>query len=166
MLEILSLQWAKLGVKLDVQVVERSIMFAHIDNNDHDLASWEDHASWLPGRLPTGMVPLEFDARWAIAWADWYKSGGAKGEEPPESVKQRIDLFEKSKTALTFEDRHALYMQIADIAADEFELFAVTKHVSTYGVKKTNLRNVRPSNPGTSQYPPSLMLPWSWYWGN
>jgi peptide/nickel transport system substrate-binding protein len=165
MLEILALQWERIGVRLDVSVVERSIMFANVDNNDHDMAAWEDHASWLPGRLPTGMIPLEFDSRWAIAWADWYKSEGAKGEEPPESIKQRIALYEESKSSVTFEERKALYDQIADIAADEFEVFAVTKHLSTYGIKKTDLRNVRPSNPGTSQYPPSLMLPWSWYWG-
>ncbi len=54
-------------------------------------------------------------------------------------------------------------MQIADIAADEFEVFAITKNVSNYGVKANGLHNVRPTHPDTSQYPPSLMLPWTWY---
>jgi hypothetical protein len=36
--------------------------------------------------------------------------------------------------------------------------------LSTYGVKKTAMRNVWPSNPSTSQYPPELQHPWTFYW--
>ena len=32
-----------------------------------------------------------------------------------------------------------MYHEIADIAADEFEVIAISKHVSTYGIKKTKL---------------------------
>ena len=166
MLEIMALQWAKIGVDMDVAVVERSLMFAHVENNEHDAVMWVDHASWLPGRIPTSLAPLEYDSRWGIAWVNWYKSNGAQGEEPPESVKERYRLYAESKVATTFEARKALYDQMADIAADEFEVFAVTKFVSNYGVKKANLRNVAPSHPDTSQYSPALMLPWSWYVAN
>jgi peptide/nickel transport system substrate-binding protein len=162
-LELMALQWAKIGVDLDVTTVERSLMVERILNNDHDMAMWEDNTSWLPGKIPNGMVPLVYDARWGIAWVDWRQSGGTKGEEPPASIKERYRLYDLTKAAPTFEQRHDLYMQIADIAADEFEVFAITKNVSNYGVKANDLHNVRPTHPDSSQYPPSLMLPWTWY---
>ncbi len=164
-LEIMAIQWREnIGVDAQLNASERALMMARVNNNDHDATAWEDHSSWLPGRLPTGMVPLEFDSRWAIAWADWYKSGGTSGEEPPEHIKERFRLYEDSKSALTFEARRDIYHQIADIAADHFETFGVSKNISNYGLKKIALRNVRPSNPSTSQYPPALQRPWTFYW--
>jgi peptide/nickel transport system substrate-binding protein len=163
-LEILSLQWARLGINLNVQVVERSLMFANVANNDHDMAIWEGVTSWLPGRNSSELAPLDVDARWGIAWVDWYTSGGTKGEEPPASVRKRLELFETAKAAVSFDERKAIVHEIADIAADEFEVIGVASAAPKYGIKKTKLVNVRPRHPDTSQYPPSLMLPWSWYW--
>jgi peptide/nickel transport system substrate-binding protein len=164
-LEIMAQNWRNnLGVDARVNVTERSLMFARINNNDHDAAAWDDNASWLPGRFPTGMLPIEFDARWAIAWVDWYKSGGERGEEPPDSVRERFQLYEDSKSAADFEERREIYHQIAEIAADEFENFGVSKIMPTYGLKKVDLRNPWPSNPGTSQYPPALQRPWTFFW--
>ena len=164
-LQIMSLMWKEnLGIDVRLNVQERSLMFARINNNDHDATAWDDNTSWLPGRFPTGMVPIEFDARWAIAWADWYKTGGERGEEPPEHVKERFRLYEESKSAPSFEARRDIYHQIADIAADQFENFGVSKFTSTYGLKKITLKNVRSSNPATSQYPPALQRPWTFFW--
>jgi peptide/nickel transport system substrate-binding protein len=165
-LELMSLQWKKIGVDLSVQVVDRTLMVEHINNNDHDAAAWNSQQSWLPGKPPFGMVPLERDSRWAIGYVDWRKSNGERGMEPPESIKQRMALYDQSQTARDFDERKVLIHQIADIAADEFEVFSISKQLSNYGVKKVGLQNVHPSNPGTGQYPPSLMLPWTWYWAD
>lgn len=163
-LELLALQWRDIGIDMQVMVVDRTLMVQHVTGNDHDAAAWNSQQSWLPGKPPFGMVPLEYDSRWGVGYVDWRKSGGERGMEPPESIKQRMALFDQSTTARDFEERKVLIHQIADIAADEFEVFAVSKQLSNYGVKKTGLMNVHPSNPGSGQYPPSLMLPWTWYW--
>ena len=101
----------------------------------------------MPGQPPSGMVPLEYDSRWAIGWVDWYKSEGERGTEPPESIRARYDLYEKAQVALTLEERRDDIHQIADIAADEFEIFAIASAATNYGVVKEGLLNVRPSQP-------------------
>jgi peptide/nickel transport system substrate-binding protein len=165
-LQIMTAQWRKIGVNLVVQVVDSTLMATRHNNNDHDAAAWNSATSWLPGQPPSGIVPLENDSRWAIGWVDWRKSEGERGVEPPQSIKDRLALYYQAQTALTFEERRTYIHQIAEIAADEFETFAVAKEASNYGVVKHGLENVRASTPATTQYPPSLMLPWTWYWAN
>ena len=78
-------QWREIGVELVVTVVDRTLMETRHRNNDHDMAAWDSATSWMPGQPPSGIVPLEYDSRWAIGWVDWYKSEGERGTEPPES---------------------------------------------------------------------------------
>jgi len=164
-LEMMVQQWRNnLGLDIRANITVSTLMLSRTNNNDHDAAVWIDFASWMPGRFPTGMVPLEFDSRWGIAWVNWYKSGGERGEEPPEHIKERILLYEKSRGAPTLEARRDYYHQIAEIAADQFENFGVSKNTTNYGLKKTALKNVRPSNPSSNQYPLSLQRPWSYFW--
>ncbi len=165
-LEVMAAQWREIGVELVATVVDRTLMETRHRNNDHDAAAWDSATSWMPGQPPSGIVPIEYDSRWAIGWVDWYKSEGERGTEPPELIRARYDLYEKAQVALTLEERRDHIHQIADIAADEFETFAIAGAATNYGVVKEGLLNVRPSSPATTQYPPSLMLPWTWYWAD
>jgi len=163
-LEIMVPQWREIGVDLAVTVVDSTLLTSHVNNNDHDAIAWNSQTSWLPGQPPSGIVPLENDSRWGIGWVDWRKSNGERGVEPPQSIKDRLALYYQAQSALTFEERRDYIHQIADIAADEFETFAISKEVSNYGIRKNGLVNPRPTSPSTTQYPLSLMLPWTWYW--
>ena len=61
--------------------------------------------------------------------------------------------------------RLSLFKQIADIAADQFEVMGVSKSSSTYGIKRNGLMNVAPSMPSSWPYPtPAPALPQTWYW--
>jgi peptide/nickel transport system substrate-binding protein len=164
-LEVMAQQWANnIGVRMDINVSERSVQYAMINANDHDAAAWDENSSWLTGRPPVSLIPLTSDARYGIPWAEWYTSGGERGQEPPTHVQERFELYERTRVAANFEEYRELFHQMADIAAEQFETFGVSKFMPTYGLKKTAMRNVWPSNPGTSQYPPALQHPWSFYW--
>ena len=164
-LEMMIQQWRRnLGLDIRANITVSSLMLSRTNNNDHDAAIWVDFASWMPGRFPTSLVPLEFDSRWGIDWVNWYKSDGKRGEEPPEHIKKRFLLYEQSRGAPDLEARRDYFHQIAEIAADQFETFGVSKNTTTYGLKKTALKNVRPSNPSSNQYPLSLQRPWSYFW--
>jgi len=110
-------------------------------------------------------VPVHHDSRWGIPWSFWYNSGGVRGEEPPASVKQRMELYDQARATVDPEARRALIHQIADIAAEEFEVMGVSKAVPTYGITKTNLMNVPPAMPSSWYYPtPAPTLLTTWYW--
>lgn len=166
MLEMISRQWADIGVQMDVNPLERTFYYERTSNsNDHDAAVWGGQASWVPGEIPQQIVPVHHDSRWGIPWSHWYNSGGAQGEEPPASVKERMRLYDEAKATTDPEARRTLIHRIADIAADEFEVMSVSKAVPTYGIVKNGLRNVPESMPSSWYYPtPGPALPQVWFW--
>jgi peptide/nickel transport system substrate-binding protein len=166
MLQLIEQQWAKIGVDMDVNVLERTFFYERTSNaNDHDAAVWGGSANWVPGDLPQQIVPIHHDSRWGIPWTQWYKSGGKEGEEPPASVKERMKLYDQARATVDSQKRIELIRKIADIAADEFEVLGVSKALSTYGIKKTNLKNVPESMPSSWYYPtPAPTMLTTWYW--
>ncbi len=55
----------------------------------------------------------------------WFLSNGKQGEEPPPSMKKRMELYEKWQVARTPAEADALFKEILAIAADEFEVIGV-----------------------------------------
>ena len=157
--------WKKnLGIDVGIDIKEKSLSLATTANNDHDAYAALENCSWLPGRYPSPQVPVSRDCRWASAWVDWFISGGKDGELPPDHIQKRMELYNKSKQVASFEERREIYFEMAQIAADHFEVFGVANAPSVYGLKKIALKNARPSNPETSQYPLGFQFPWSFYW--
>ncbi len=168
MLELISQYWAEIGVDMDVNALERTFFYERTSNsNDHDAAVWGGQASWVPGEIPQQLVPVHHDSRWGIPWSQWYNTGGAEGEEPPASVKQRMELYDQARATADQEKRRALIHQIADIAAEEFEVMGVSKAVPTYGITKANLMNVPEAMPSSWYYPtPAPTMLTTWYWAD
>lgn len=166
MLEMMAQQWAEIGVQADINPIERTFFFERTSNaNEHDAAVWGAQASWMPGEIPQQIVPVHHDARWGIGWSHWYNSGGAQGEEPPASVRERMRLYDQAKATVDPDARRALIHQIADIAADEFEVFSVSTAVPAFGIRSNRLRNVPSSMPSSWYYPtPAPALPQVWFW--
>lgn len=168
MLQLIRPYWAQVGVAMDVNPLERTFFYQRTsEGNDHDAAVWGGQASWVPGEIPQQIIPLHHDSRWGIPWARWYNSGGAQGEEPPASIKERMRLYDEARATTDPQQRRALIRRIADIAADEFEVFSVSKSLPTYGIAKNTLRNVPKSMPSSWYYPtPAPTLPTTWFWAN
>lgn len=168
MLELISQQWAELGVDMNVNAMERTFFYERTSvANDHDVAVWGGQASWVPGEIPQQIVPVHHDSRYGIPWTTWYKTGGAEGEEPPASVKERMQIYDQARATIDTDERRQLIHQIAQIAADEFEVMGVSKALPEYGIRKLDLANVPDSMPSSWYYPtPGPTLPQTWYWTN
>ncbi|MCB2053556.1 MAG: ABC transporter substrate-binding protein [Geminicoccaceae bacterium] len=166
MLELIEQQWAKIGVDMDINSLERTFFYERTSvANDHDAAVWGAQGSWVPGEIPQQIVPVHHDSRWGIPWSEWYKTGGKSGQEPPETIKERMRLYDQARATVDQDKRREIIHQIAAIAADEFEVMGVSKALPTYGITKTKLMNVPESMPSSWYYPtPAPTLPQTWYW--
>ncbi|WP_102783914.1 ABC transporter substrate-binding protein [Thalassospira sp. GB04J01] len=167
-LQLIERQWAEIGVDMDINSMERSFFYQRTsESNDHDAAVWNGRQSWVPGQLPHQIVPVSHDSRYGIPWVRWYESNGEKGEEPPTSIKKRLDLFVAARGAADAEKRQAIVREIAEIAADEFEVIGLSKALPTYGIVKNGLKNVPEAMPSSWSFPtPSPTLLQTWYWAD
>ncbi|MDD7973298.1 ABC transporter substrate-binding protein [Roseinatronobacter alkalisoli] len=165
-LQLIEQQWAEIGVDMDINPMERTFFYQRTsESNEHDAAVWNGRQSWVSGQLPHQLVPVSHDSRYGIPWVNWYESGGERGEEPPVSVKKRLELYDKARGIADPAGRRATMLEIASIAADEFEVIGVSKALPTYGIIKNGLRNVPESMPSSWSYPtPSPTLLQTWYW--
>lgn len=168
MLQLIERQWAKIGVDMDVNALERTFFYERTSNsNDHDAAVWGGQSNWAPGDIPQQIVPVHHDSRWGIPWSFWYKSGGKQGEEPPASVKERMKLYDEARATVDPDKRRAILHKMADIAADEFEVFSVSKGLPTYGISKTTLKNTPKEIVNSWYFPtPAPALVQTFFWAN
>lgn len=165
-LQLVEQQWARIGIDVDINPLERTFFYERTStSNDHDAAVWNALQSWVPGQVPQHIVPIHQDSRWGIPWRDWYVSAGEKGEEPPESVKERMRLYDQARGVVDPEERRELIKKIADIAAEQFEVFGLAKGQATYGIVKNKMKNV-PEEIVNTWYcaAPSQALPQTWFW--
>jgi peptide/nickel transport system substrate-binding protein len=165
-LQLVSQDWAALGVAMNVNSMERTFFYERTSNsNDHDAAVWVANSAFVPGEIPQQIVPVHHDSRWGIPWSHWYNSGGVRGEEPPETVRERMRLYDKAKATVDPEARREIMMQMVDIAAEEFEVMGISKNLPNYGIVKNGLRNVPDSMPNSWFWAtPGPALPQNWYW--
>ena len=92
-------------------------------------------------------------------------TGGAEGEEPTESMKTRLALYDDFKGEADPDKALDIFRQIHQIAADEFEIFGITTRPSAFGVVNAKLRNVPEAIPGSWMYPdPAPTLPQTYYY--
>jgi peptide/nickel transport system substrate-binding protein len=160
-LELVKRHWAEIGVDIKVNTIERALYYTRGDNNDHDAAVWPG-----PGGLDPMLDPRDYFAqhtqgsRYAIPWTQWYVSGGKDGQEPPESQKQRMKLFDEARATADPAKRGAAMKQLFDLTADAFETIGVCLGVNSFGIVKTNLQNVPAKTPNSWSWPnPGPALP-------
>jgi peptide/nickel transport system substrate-binding protein len=167
-LEIIREQWADIGVGLTATSVERSIYFSRGEANEHDFMVWSSPGGLDPMLSPRDVLALHPQASWfAIPWARWYLSGGTEGEEPPESMRARLALYDEFKAEADQERAMELFREIHRIAAEEFEVMGISTAPSQVGVVNARLRNVPASIPGAWTYPdPGPTLPQQYFYAD
>ncbi len=160
-LELVKRHWVDIGVDIKINTIERALFYTRGDSNDHDAATW-------PG--PGGLDPM-LDARdsfaqhpqgsrYAIPWTQWYVSAGKDGQEPPESQKQRMKLFDEARATADLKKRGEIMKKLFDQTAEAFETIGICLAVNSFGIAKTNLQNVPKSYPNAWSWPnPGPALP-------
>lgn len=165
-LEIIKDHWTELGIGLNATSVERSIYYSRGEANEHDFMVWGAPGGLDPTLSPRDVIAVHPQASWfAIPWTRWYLSGGSEGEEPTETMKQRLALYDQFKAEADQQKALDIFREIHQIAADEFEIIGITTRPSVYGVVNVALRNVPEALPGSWMYPdPGPTMPQTYYY--
>jgi len=165
-LEIIKEQWTEIGVGVNASSVERSIYYSRGEANEHDFMVWGGAGGLDPTLSPRDTLAVHPQASWyAIPWTRWYLSGGTEGEEPSESMKKRLALYDQFKAEADQEKAMNIFREILQIAADEFEVIGVSTAPNQFGVVNAKLKNVPGSLPGAWMYPdPGPTMPQTYYY--
>lgn len=169
-LELIKKQWAKVGVEINVKLMDRALWEQRVRGTD-----FEYHASchifgggagdavildpryWFPQN--TG------NSFWAKAWAHWYVNpAGPLAEEPPDDVKRQMKLYDEVRSTADDTKQRALLKQILDIQADLFPTIGTGFDGSFYGIGATRLKNAPKKIPSSWDFPtPAPSNPATWF---
>jgi peptide/nickel transport system substrate-binding protein len=142
--EMIVEHWKKIGIRGDVQELERGLATARMRANEHQIyfeTQWGadnmyGHAPWFfptDGGVPTG--PL---------YGTWYSSAGAQGKTPPPRMRELMDKYRKS-FGVPDQERTQLAKEVWKIALDELWVIPVVSNSpASQGVRviKTNMGNI------------------------
>ncbi len=135
--------WQKIGVDARAQTVDRTLFYDRKDKNEQDATVFEGSGGSADALLePTFYFPFWNESLFAVAWGDWFASGGKSGEEPPAEVKKQMDLYRQVMASSDAAKQQALFKQLLDISADEFYAFGISTPGDLYAVVKNNMHNV------------------------
>jgi peptide/nickel transport system substrate-binding protein len=163
-LELLRKEWAKAGLELTILSSERSLFYDRANRNDYDISVDSLAGGYDPTQNPRAFLAVHpQESRQSLPWVRWYESSGKQGEEPPASMKKRLELYDKWKDAKTDAEADGLFRQILAISADELEVLGVVTPTRAVGIRSNRLGNFYEKMPWGWTYPspgPALLQQW------
>ncbi len=142
--EMVAVHWKRIGIRGDVQELERGAATARMQSNEHQIyfeTQWGadniyGHSPWIfPAELNSPLGPL---------YGVWYASAGAKGKTPPARMREAMEKYRKS-LGVKDPERVRMAKDVWKIVLDELWMIPVISNSpASQGVRviKTNMGNV------------------------
>ena len=142
--EMIVEQWKKIGIRGEVQEMERGLATARVQANEHQIYF---ETQWGADNMH-GHFPLIFPANsvnpLGPLYGVWYASAGAKGKTPPPRMREVMDKYRKS-FGVKDAERIRLAQEVWKIALDElWQIPVVSNSPASQGVRvvKTAMGNI------------------------
>ena len=142
--EMIVEQWKKIGIRGEVQEMERGLATARMRGNEHHIYF---ETQWGADNI-YGHVPLIFPAQQTSPlgplYGVWYSSAGAQGKQPPPRMRELMAIYRRS-FGVPDAERTRLAKDVWKIALDElWTIPVVSNSPASQGVRviKNNIGNV------------------------
>ncbi|MBA2277344.1 MAG: ABC transporter substrate-binding protein [Chloroflexia bacterium] len=141
-LELIKQHWAAVGIEIAHKVEDQDLFATRTAGNQHDACVSRGGGGLGVLMDPFYYFPYNFNARYAVPWLNWFQNPEGQGAaEPPEIVRQEIEIFREIQTTIDPAQQINLMRQILDIAADQFWCMGVALRANEYGTVKNTLMN-------------------------
>jgi peptide/nickel transport system substrate-binding protein len=145
--QVVAQHWDSVGVKVDYQVIERTLLETRGRANEIDVAVWHtdrtnEARGYVPGagKLVDDYVQYEMPA--SNEWFRWYNTKGEQGVEPPEEWKQHYKDIDDWFTATNEEDYVRLAQKIFDfLILDQLRVIGTVGFTTWPVITKNTLGN-------------------------
>jgi peptide/nickel transport system substrate-binding protein len=166
-LELVEDYWADVGVDMEMVVEDRTIFYDRKEANQHDANIWGGDGGLEVILEPRWYFPAGGESNFAPAWQYWYNNpNDERAEEPPEAVRQQMDLFVELRATADPEAQNELMTRILDIAAEQFYVIGISLPSNGYGIVKNNMHNVPETFLNAYLYPhPGPTNTFTYYFG-
>ncbi|MFH0825596.1 MAG: ABC transporter substrate-binding protein [Pseudomonadota bacterium] len=121
--EIVASNFARLGIDTEVKSESRELFQQRMQTSAHDIALWSGDGGMECLLEPRWYFPYDSNSLHAPYFAQWYQTGGAKGQEPPTEIKECMQAYGKILTTVSSEEQKKLFASI--MALNEKNLWVI-----------------------------------------
>ena len=142
--EMIAEQWKKIGIRGEVQELERGLATSRMFANEHQIyfeTQWG--ADNMYGHQPL-LFPSQTEHPLGPLYGTWYSSAGKQGKEPPARMRELMATYRRS-FSVPDQERTRLAKEVWKIALDELWLIPVVSNSpASQGVRviKNTMGNV------------------------
>ncbi len=142
--EMMTEQWKKIGIRGEIQEMERGAATARVQTNEHQIyfeTQWG--ADNIYGHTPL-IFPADGTSPMGPLYGTWYSSAGATGKTPPPRMRELMEKYRKS-FSVKDQERTRMAKDVWKIALDElWTIPIVSNSPASQGVRviKTNMGNI------------------------
>ncbi len=154
--EIVASNLNSIAIDTEVKSEAMELFRQRTQSAEHDIALWPGDGGMECLLEPRWYFPYSGESLNAPLYGQWYQSGGKKGEEPPQTIKELMETYNQILHTMSDEKKRELFGKI--IAANEKNLwviglvhdppdyYVVAKNM--YNIPKTDFQSWIYPNPG------------------
>ena len=118
--EMIAQQWKAIGIAADTKVLERSLLFARMRNDQHQMVIWTNNGTESLFLYPVLALPVDSTTGYfGAANALWYSSNGAAGTKPREPELLRAYELMRRAASEPQDARDRTAQEVWRLAADQ-----------------------------------------------
>jgi len=154
-LEVIKQQWTRVGIELDVRVIDRNLVDEHREANLHEMQIWGGDGGLDVIADPRYYMVSSSESAFGVPWYNWlWNDPTAAGSiEPPASVQEQKALYDQLFQTPTPEGQDELMRQILAIGRDNFYVMGISLAPRGYAVVRDNVHNIPDEMPAAYTYP-------------
>ncbi|MGO9121943.1 MAG: ABC transporter substrate-binding protein [Desulfomonilaceae bacterium] len=121
--EILASNFKSIGIDTEVKSETRELFRQRTQGAAHEIALWTGDGGMECLLDPRWYFPYGTESLNAPLYGQWCQSEGKKGEEPPQDIKELIEIYHKILRTVSPDEKKKLFSEI--IAANEKNLWVI-----------------------------------------
>ena len=141
MLELVVEQWKEVGLNTTLKLMNRDLYWPRAIGNQVMINVWGT-GSVFPLMNPDNLLAYNEKSFWAPQFGIYYQTGGASGEEAPESMKEGQRLFDEIMVTADPEKQRELGQELVRNATEEMWVINTVGGLPAPVVVKNNFKNV------------------------
>ncbi|HIM56826.1 MAG TPA: hypothetical protein EYM39_09005, partial [Candidatus Latescibacteria bacterium] len=140
--EMVAADWTEVGVHTTVKMSARQLFAQRRNARLFDVAVWGGAGEIIPVLDPRWFIPYSSSSFYGLDYAQWYRTGGRKGVEPPEPMRRALDLFGELQRNMDEQEQIRLFRQIIELNQKHLWAIGVVGAIPSVFIVKDTFRNV------------------------
>jgi ABC-type transport system substrate-binding protein len=143
-MELVTRYWREVGIDASAKSVAGTFLVERAQANQHDAVVWgaEGGSDAVILLNPFNYAPvLDPYSFFGVLWAKWYNSKGEEGEEPPETIRHQLELYDEANATPDPDEQRRLMKEILAVAKEGFYVIGTNLPAQGYGTVANRLKN-------------------------